>query len=40
MPDMNLTFSGQMKVQGDSLVGKGCVLGGPICKQQIWTRIS
>lgn len=40
VPDLNRTFAGQMKVQGDSMVGKGCVLGGLICKQQVWKRIS
>ncbi|ODP36087.1 DUF2147 domain-containing protein [Sphingomonas turrisvirgatae] len=40
VPDINRTFSGQMKVQGDSLIGKGCVLAGLICKQQVWKRIS
>jgi uncharacterized protein (DUF2147 family) len=40
VPDLNRTFSGQMKLQGDSMIGKGCVLGGLICKQQVWKRIS
>lgn len=39
VPDMNRTFSGHMRIEGDSMVGKGCVLG-LICKQQVWTRIS
>ncbi len=39
VPDMNRTFSGQMRIQGDSMIGKGCVLGF-ICKSQTWTRIS
>lgn len=39
VPDMNRTFSGQMRVQGNSMIGKGCVLGF-ICKSQTWTRIS
>lgn len=40
VPDLNRTFSGQMQIQGDSMIGKGCVLGGLFCKQQVWTRIS
>jgi uncharacterized protein (DUF2147 family) len=39
VPDMNRTFSGQMRIEGNSMVGKGCVLGF-ICKSQTWTRIS
>ncbi len=39
VPDMNRTFSGQMRIEGDSMIGKGCVLGF-ICKSQTWTRIS
>lgn len=40
VPDLNRIFSGQIKLQGDSMIGKGCVLAGLICKQQVWTRIS
>lgn len=40
VPDLNRTFSGQMKLQGDRMIGKGCVLAGVICKQQVWQRIS
>lgn len=40
VPDMNRTFAGQIRIQGDSMIGKGCVLGGLFCKQQVWTRIS
>ncbi len=39
VPDMNRTFSGQMRIEGDSMIGKGCVLGF-ICKAQTWKRIS
>lgn len=39
VPDMNRTFSGHMRIEGDSMIGKGCVLG-IICKSQTWTRIS
>lgn len=40
VPDLNRTFSGHMQIQGDSMIGKGCILAGLICKQQVWTRIS
>jgi uncharacterized protein (DUF2147 family) len=40
VPDLNRTFSGHMQIKGDSMIGKGCVLAGLICKQQVWTRIS
>lgn len=40
VPDMNRTFSGHVEINGDSMIGKGCVLAGLICKQQVWTRIS
>lgn len=40
VPDLNRTFSGHMEIKGDSMIGKGCVLAGLICKQQVWTRIS
>jgi uncharacterized protein (DUF2147 family) len=40
VPDINRTFAGQMRVEGDSMIGKGCVLAGLICKQQVWKRIS
>lgn len=39
VPDLNQSFSGQVRVNGDQLIGKGCVLG-IICKSQTWTRIS
>lgn len=40
VPDINRTFAGQMRLEGDSMIGKGCVLAGLICKQQVWKRIS
>ena len=40
VPDLNRTFSGQMRIAGDSIIGKGCLIGGLFCKQQVWTRIS
>ncbi len=40
VPDMNRTFSGHIRLDGNSMIGKGCVLAGLICKSQTWTRIS
>lgn len=39
-PDMNRTFSGTaQQLDGSRLRAKGCVLGGLICKSQVWTRV-
>lgn len=40
VPDIRHTFSGTLTVLGpDTMVGKGCVLFGLLCKSQIWTRL-
>ncbi|MGK6318734.1 DUF2147 domain-containing protein [Sphingomonas sp. DT-204] len=40
VPDMNRTFSGHLTVTSDDrLLGKGCVLGGLICKTTTWVRV-
>lgn len=40
VPDLNMTFSGAAEVlDTKTLRAKGCVLGGIICKSQIWTRV-
>lgn len=40
VPDLNKTFSGTVTlVDDDHLLGKGCVLMGLICKEQVWTRV-
>ena len=40
VPDLNRVFSGQLRVSGqDTLIGKGCILGGLICKSTTWLRI-
>lgn len=40
VPDLNMTFSGAAEVlDTNTLRAKGCVLGGIICKSQIWTRV-
>ena len=39
-PDMNRTFSGTaQQIDATRLRAKGCVLGGLICKSQVWTRV-
>jgi uncharacterized protein (DUF2147 family) len=39
-PDLNRTFTGTAKLlDDDRLEAKGCVLGGLICKTQIWQRV-
>lgn len=40
VPDMNRTFAGHLSVTpDDKLQGKGCILGGLICKTSIWVRL-
>jgi len=40
VPDIRHTFSGTLTViDSDTMVGKGCVLFGLLCKSQIWTRL-
>jgi uncharacterized protein (DUF2147 family) len=39
-PDLDRTFSGTARLlDDDRLEAKGCVLGGLICKTQIWRRV-
>lgn len=41
VPDMDRTFSGYLSVsERDELIGKGCILGGLICKSTTWYRVS
>jgi uncharacterized protein (DUF2147 family) len=41
VPDLNRTFAGTLRVGDDGrLLGKGCILGGLICKTTAWTRVS
>lgn len=41
VPDMDRTFSGVLRIESpDRLIGKGCILGGLICKSTAWTRVS
>lgn len=40
VPDLNMTFAGTAEVlDAKTLKAKGCVLGGILCKSQIWTRV-
>ena len=38
-PDNGKTYKSVMELSGDSLVVKGCVAGGLICRGQTWTRV-
>ncbi len=38
-PEDGKTYSGTMKLSGDTLTTAGCVLGGLICKSAHWTRV-
>jgi uncharacterized protein (DUF2147 family) len=41
VPDIRKTFSGTMRfADSNTMVGKGCVLFGVICKSQTWKRIN
>ena len=39
VPDINRTFSGSVTVEGDTMIGRGCLLLGIGCKSQTWHRI-
>ena len=40
VPDMDRTFAGSARLlDDDRLEAKGCVLGGLICKTQVWRRV-
>lgn len=39
VPDLGLTFKGSAQhVNADAIKVKGCLVGGLICKSQVWTR--
>ncbi len=38
-PEDGRTYSGKVTVSGGSMLTKGCVLGGLICKSVSWSRI-
>lgn len=37
--DEDKVYDSSMKLQGDTLIVSGCVLGGLICKSQHWPRV-
>jgi uncharacterized protein (DUF2147 family) len=40
VPDVRRTFSGTLTfINSDTMIGKGCVLFGLLCKSQTWTRL-
>ncbi|MDR7229418.1 uncharacterized protein (DUF2147 family) [Caulobacter sp. BE264] len=40
VPDLNMTFSGQVRLlDRSSLRAKGCLLPNFLCKSQVWTRV-
>lgn len=40
VPDMGRKFSSEIdQISGNEMKVKGCILGGLICKSQVWTRI-
>ncbi len=39
VPDINKTFEGTVTVEGDKMIGRGCLLLGVGCKQQTWSRV-
>ncbi len=40
VPDLNKVLSGEVRVvDGNTITGRGCLLGGIGCKSQTWTRV-
>lgn len=39
-PDSDKTYNSKMSLSGNTLVVKGCVAGGLICRGQDWTRVN
>lgn len=39
VPDINKTFSGTVTIQGDRMIGRGCLVLGVGCRAQTWTRV-
>ncbi|MDG2533604.1 DUF2147 domain-containing protein [Sphingomonas sp. HITSZ_GF] len=39
VPDIRKTFAGTVTIEGDKMVGRGCLVLGVGCKSQTWTRI-
>ena len=39
VPDIDKTFGGAAQPEGATLLAKGCLVGGLLCKTQVWTRL-
>ncbi len=40
VPDIRKTFSGTVTIDGDQMIGRGCLVLGVGCKSQTWSRIT
>ena len=41
VPDIAKTFGGTVTIDGDRMIGKGCLIAGRIgCKSQTWSRVT
>jgi uncharacterized protein (DUF2147 family) len=41
VPDIAKTFGGTVTIDGDRMIGKGCLIAGRIgCKSQTWSRVA
>jgi len=40
VPDIASTFSGRITLDGDRMIGRGCLFAGLGCKSQTWTRVT
>lgn len=40
VPDIRKTFAGTITIEGDKMIGRGCLLLGVGCKSQTWSRIT
>jgi uncharacterized protein (DUF2147 family) len=40
VPDIDLHFSGRIhQIDNNTLSGKGCLIGGILCRSQVWKRV-
>lgn len=39
VPDIRKTFSGTVTIEGDKMIGRGCLVLGVGCKSQTWSRV-
>ncbi|MEP9358897.1 DUF2147 domain-containing protein [Sphingomonas sp. KR3-1] len=40
VPDIRKTFSGTVTIEGDKMIGRGCLVLGVGCKSQTWLRVA